>query len=451
MASMNLPFLGYGLLEAWSACMFFTQGSALPTGTASLGVSSSVAVTLATLGILLLCRKRDPVPGHKAAVAGAAVLNSAATLLVLEGHGALALAGGIASGLANAWLWVSWGDIYARLETETAERTAVASATLQAVVVALVLWMPLPAREAALALLGPAAGLMYLRASSALGSRRPAEAPDRPCSLPRRFDRRFLGRLVTGLGLPVAVLYFLLDRAMPLPGLRAGLDMALVAGLLLFMVVLHGFVRFARGFSADSIFGVVASLLVTALVLHTTGGFANITGIITFAAMLLCQYLLLLYAARLAREGFGTTMLTVSAVQLVNHGSGLAGTLASVALWASPLGAAPALVAAVPTALVALLFAASLAMRAAAAPRDPGAAPDGSPDVRRVADSGGLSPREAEVFALLVKGRSAPFIRDELSISLNTVNSHIKHIYTKLGVHSRQELIDLVNRAEERL
>ena len=30
------------------------------------------------------------------------------------------------------------------------------------------------------------------------------------------------------------------------------------------------------------------------------------------------------------------------------------------------------------------------------------------------------------------------------TVSLNTVKSHIKHVYQKLGIHSQQELIDLV-------
>lgn len=55
-----------------------------------------------------------------------------------------------------------------------------------------------------------------------------------------------------------------------------------------------------------------------------------------------------------------------------------------------------------------------------------------------------LTPREAEVFALLAQGRSIPYIRDELIISRETAATHAKHIYAKLGVHSRQELIDLV-------
>ena len=43
-----------------------------------------------------------------------------------------------------------------------------------------------------------------------------------------------------------------------------------------------------------------------------------------------------------------------------------------------------------------------------------------------------------------MRGRSVPYIRDELVISLNTVSTHVKHIYTKAAVHSRQELLDLL-------
>ena len=56
----------------------------------------------------------------------------------------------------------------------------------------------------------------------------------------------------------------------------------------------------------------------------------------------------------------------------------------------------------------------------------------------------GLSRRETEVFLLLAHGRSRPYIRDELVLSKNTVDTHIRHIYEKIGVHSQQELIDLV-------
>lgn len=61
-----------------------------------------------------------------------------------------------------------------------------------------------------------------------------------------------------------------------------------------------------------------------------------------------------------------------------------------------------------------------------------------------IAQAGGLSAREAEVFSYLAQGRSQPYIQDMLTLSKNTVATHARHIYQKLGVHSKQELIDLV-------
>ena len=41
-------------------------------------------------------------------------------------------------------------------------------------------------------------------------------------------------------------------------------------------------------------------------------------------------------------------------------------------------------------------------------------------------------------------GRSAKYIAEELTISHNTTRTHIKHVYEKLNIHSKQELLDLV-------
>ena len=55
-----------------------------------------------------------------------------------------------------------------------------------------------------------------------------------------------------------------------------------------------------------------------------------------------------------------------------------------------------------------------------------------------------LSPRETEVFMMLGKGRNAEYIQGKLVISLHTAKSHISNIYQKLGVHSIQEMLDLI-------
>lgn len=59
-----------------------------------------------------------------------------------------------------------------------------------------------------------------------------------------------------------------------------------------------------------------------------------------------------------------------------------------------------------------------------------------------VTESFGLTDRETEILAYLLTGRSRPRIAQILFISENTVSSHIRHIYHKLGVHGFQELLD---------
>ncbi len=56
----------------------------------------------------------------------------------------------------------------------------------------------------------------------------------------------------------------------------------------------------------------------------------------------------------------------------------------------------------------------------------------------------GLTPRESDIFTLLANGRNRKYISAELTITEETVKSHISNIYRKLGVHTQQELLDKV-------
>lgn len=55
-------------------------------------------------------------------------------------------------------------------------------------------------------------------------------------------------------------------------------------------------------------------------------------------------------------------------------------------------------------------------------------------------DEYSLTKRENEVLELLMDGLTYKEIADKCFISVQTLNSHIKNIYTKLGVHSRAEV-----------
>jgi DNA-binding CsgD family transcriptional regulator len=64
--------------------------------------------------------------------------------------------------------------------------------------------------------------------------------------------------------------------------------------------------------------------------------------------------------------------------------------------------------------------------------------------IERTANEFHLSPRQTEVFFMLAKGRNAEHMQKEFFISKATAKAHIYSIYRKTGVHSQQELIDLI-------
>ena len=55
-----------------------------------------------------------------------------------------------------------------------------------------------------------------------------------------------------------------------------------------------------------------------------------------------------------------------------------------------------------------------------------------------------LTNRESEVLVLLARGRSVPYISDELHIAQGTAKHHVSNIYRKVGVVDRQGLLDTI-------
>lgn len=56
-----------------------------------------------------------------------------------------------------------------------------------------------------------------------------------------------------------------------------------------------------------------------------------------------------------------------------------------------------------------------------------------------------LSKREAEVLELLAWGGSSRRVEEQLCVSSSTAKTHIRHIYAKMGIHTRDELDRLVH------
>ena len=63
----------------------------------------------------------------------------------------------------------------------------------------------------------------------------------------------------------------------------------------------------------------------------------------------------------------------------------------------------------------------------------------------QVARKYGLTHREEEVLGCLVQGKTRIQIGEELFLSENTVRTHLRHLYAKLDVHSKQEALEIVD------
>lgn len=67
-------------------------------------------------------------------------------------------------------------------------------------------------------------------------------------------------------------------------------------------------------------------------------------------------------------------------------------------------------------------------------------------DVRALLESIPLTPRERDVVGRLVAGASTREIASATGLTVSTINTYMKRIFAKLGVHSRVELLARVTR-----
>jgi len=58
-----------------------------------------------------------------------------------------------------------------------------------------------------------------------------------------------------------------------------------------------------------------------------------------------------------------------------------------------------------------------------------------------------LTPRQAEVLALLERGRTTKEIAEELHLSTETVRNHVRRLLRTMGVHSRLEAVAIAHEA----
>ena len=500
--------LGWAFLLAWVFCVFYTNAVSGYTGAkaSTLAVGAGwdlfftglpVSMSVVMLVLIVVLEKRLGSPTQHAALFWIAPLATAVStpLLFCElpdfgATAALFVMGAVLTGFGSGFMWVMWGEYYAKVTQEEVEFLAPASAVAAAVLVLMVSamqgWMAL-AVVTAFPLLSGLCLLLSWRDAQA----RDATAEYRGAAEQRAFAeahdsaRKGLPRVLksmgrAGFGILAACLFVCVEGSF-WPG-ASGRDatasqVALVVSIVFMLVVGLSATAGPRRVSLSFLYRWMCPALVVgfaAFIVLGEGAGAYVAYVVAIAARFAFGLITQMYFARYAVQGAATPVQSYGLGWIFVHLGDLLGVVALVLVESGVAAGAFSLDQVVAVSIALLVSATMFVLsdgRAFAfgsrkedvavaalgesvpSPTLPGdSVVDAASEVDELtarilelAQRGGLTPRETEVFDLLARGRSIPYVRDALVISRETAATHAKHVYAKLDVHSRQELIDLVH------
>ena len=509
--------LGWAFLLAWVFCVFYTNAVSGYTGAkaSTLAVGAGwdlfftglpVSMSVVMLVLIVVLEKRLGSPAQHAALFWIAPLATAVStpLLFCElpdfgATAALFVIGAVLTGFGSGFMWVMWGEYYAKVTQEEVEflapSSAVAAAVLVLVVSAMQGWMALVVVTAFPLMSGLCLLLSWRDAQG-----RDATAEYRGAAEQRAFAeahdsaRKGLPRVLksmgrAGFGILAACLFVCVEGSFwsGSSGQDAtAAQVALVVSIAFMLMVGLSATAGPRRVSLSFLYRWMCPTLVVGfaafIVLGETAG-AYVAYVVAIAARFAFCLITQMYFARYAVQGAATPVQSYGLGWIFVHLGDLLGVVTLV-LVESGMAAGVFSLDQVAVVSIALLVGATMfvlsdgrafafgarnedgvlhdaaSKRSMPAGADAGganadeaaSAPAPAADIDELtarllelAERGGLTPRETEVFDLLARGRSIPYVRDALVISRETAATHAKHVYAKLDVHSRQELIDLVH------
>lgn len=475
--------LGLAFVHMWIYC---STHRFLESGGVSVTVAlySAMSVTLVVLGAALRYRRRHGMPeiaapsgrhGLAADLAAATVMALGGVALSVElpaGLAAVATAGAAAGGVGVTWAYGRWVQVYAKLDLRFSAPLIFLTMVVGSSCKTVIDFLPGLSAAVVFALL-PFATFACARRSL-------AQAPASP-EPDRYYNPRTIGSLksvvrgVAMFSVTMGVVQAALLETMPEPYVPSvlvnhGTEVLIALVFFWWVGVSH------RGLDFSRTWRLILILVITALVFESflvgTPAHAMLLALMRTAHALLVVYFLFLAVSDVARHSSYEPLVVYAAGWLAYTLPFTAGNLVGAAAIASPL--APYVTSAAAwvlmVAVLALLDDRSLgnqlifaelngdgeddtpAKRAGetqrALDRQQATASDRLADAVRtrcqeLARAHGLTAREREVLELLVRGHSKTRIAETFLISENTVRGHTKHIYAKLDVHSKQELLDL--------
>lgn len=478
-AALKLRYMGIGFVWAWLYCTYATsavfphrQGQSINADESWLLSAVAVVLTFFIAGAVLGRRDGERVPWRTPVAA--ALLLAIGTVVSALGDVRVAFAwvGGAMTGVGYALLSVLWAQALMALDIDELEVAVPISATVTipcVVVFPLLEGAPGIAATALLPLISGMLLLLCLRdgkirqsSDSILPEGGDADpVRSHPSDSPKRslgVEGQWVGYLVR-VAIVLVALYVAVGWQAALADVQdglhtlIGLDVAMLLSSLASVALGIAIVFFSRKVSFSMLFRwaipcVIMTLALKEVPLPWMEFASNAIGDTLDS---LIQVLVYLFAITLAKQGKAPVALCVGILEGAVQLGVLMGNLLGSASAATDLMWSAGTTGSLLICLVAL--ASILAPLREPVEERPGLA---DPDAiessllrgcQCLQARFGLTDRETEIAFLLARGRSRPYIREKLFISKNTVATHIRHIYGKLGVHSKEELIDLATDA----
>ncbi|MFR5091476.1 MAG: response regulator transcription factor [Adlercreutzia equolifaciens] len=452
--------MGFALLLAWHYVLWFVPNfffhTQLLDKSVTLSWVASLLLTAVFLFILagLLGRKRH-LSDHPIVLPAAMIAASSGTVALgffpfhLAPAG-LYLVAIIIQSVSEATLWILWGERYACVKANFTINHigTVFGITLFLCVFVASLLPPM--------ITAPAAALLPLASGALLAFARKDEKRAFPVLLPRSATSSGFKNML-GVGfvtlLACAACYFL-SCIIPWEVLPTGED-SFTFGILggaLFILVIAGIYTLSR--NRLNIFKIYPALLIAIMVgfsLFLSSTFAYFPAfIVGIGAQSLFEVLLIMYFGILTTKGYATPALTFAmAGGFVRLGLAAGNSLA---LWYESM-AVPVTQALTPPTCLAFMCLLAVVLvplvRTEFSIVALTAAPPTRNEVEEIcaeaAAEFGLSAREAEILLLIARGHTTNSMAEKLVISPYTVNTHIRHIYDKMQIHKRSELLNYLN------
>jgi DNA-binding CsgD family transcriptional regulator len=465
----RFSYLSFAALLLWMFALFWSD-ILIPADTArGLSLLHIRALWLgaeaATLSVVfvLVSQKRLRFEHDIIIVVAATVTLFVGTLIVLywslrEGSAALQVVGVLVGAPGSAILLYRIGLHFAHKGPQRLLVNVALALLVVSLTDTLMLLLPSPLRYLALALIPLLVGLFMiasLRQRERETSARPEDTPAQPTGIPRR------DTLIRAIALPliVGLAYGLMQRLTEGPSSAWGMSSGL--NVLSFFISALLIIAVAAFFESTGLIKLLCFIAVPAvglayvlLPLFPSSFIAAqsicIIGFNSFYFMVWA-----LFADQQSRPLPERRFLLGLLILVLSEALGsLIGTR-TLAIFSSLQGQATAIVSLVVVYLLLmagiLSFDRSLTATTATSPSD-GTNADETPtqpepsmkDLMSLIRHYGLSSREKDVFLLLARGRNRVNISKALFISDNTTRTHMRNIYRKLGVHSQQALLDLL-------